>query len=151
MWVTRSEQLVSTILPQLSLSYSHLMQEWGNEAAEHLCQISIYVTDEGKADSIREKMDEYGVPHTWVKIGERPDFSHLIDQHMIDRISEATIDEKEMFSNTLLAFCGSPSLAGVVHEAKIHADIAAISSGNKYHRIEFVSESYGYSSSSNSN
>lgn len=141
--VTRSGQLISTVLPEISRSYSRLVQEWGSEATERLCQISIYVTDDSLSTDVSEKLKEFEIPGACVTIGERPDFSHLIDQHMVDRISEENCG-KEMFSNTLLAFCGSPALANVVHEAKIQADIAAISSGNKYHRIEFVSESYGY-------
>lgn len=105
-----------------------------------MCQISIIVTGGDKSGRIQEKINDFQIPRNWIKVGVRPDFPSILDQHMIERINK-----KEVFSNSLLAFCGSSRLSNAVHEAMVHANIAAISSGNEQHQMEFVSENYGYS------
>jgi hypothetical protein len=67
----------------------------------------------------------------------RPDLARIIEDHSLSMISEFEA------SQTLLAFCGSPRLAREVHVIKISNDISTSLTGNKYHQMEYVAESYG--------
>ena len=46
-------------------------------------------------------------------------------------------------SNTVLAFCGSPTLGQFINEHKISNDMVKAVTGNKKHQMDFVCESYG--------
>jgi hypothetical protein len=75
---------------------------------------------------------------------ERPDFSDIIENHTLDMITT------RRNSYSVLAFCGSPILAGELHHLKINNDMVAAVTGNKRHQMEFMSESYGGGKSSKS-
>mmetsp|Transcript_9287 Transcript_9287/g.13747 ORF Transcript_9287/g.13747 Transcript_9287/m.13747 type:complete len:959 (+) Transcript_9287:157-3033(+) len=144
-WVTRSASLASEILPDISNILEHLCQEWGEKAAKRVLQITVHVTDPNIA---HRRLLEHDLRDTSllkngiIKFG-RPIFQDIIDHNITDRIIEANSFTGKYCSNTLLAFCGSPSLANEVHRAKILTDMTTVISGNNYHCIDFVSESYG--------
>jgi len=147
-FITKSRSLVKEITPEINSVWSSLAKEWGKEAAERVCKISIFCTDkrkplplEGTSDTIFN--EAYNIPRSWLVEGQRPNIQDLMDQTMIDRISEAGAGVAPFFSKTLLAFCGSPHLANVIHEAKLRTGLSAVLSGNKHHQMHSISESYG--------
>uniref|UniRef100_A0A7S2EV36 FAD-binding FR-type domain-containing protein n=1 Tax=Ditylum brightwellii TaxID=49249 RepID=A0A7S2EV36_9STRA len=142
-WVTRSAHLVSEIFPDIVDIWDALCENWGEEAAKEVCDITVYVTDTDKdacAALVMEMEDSPLYQDGAIKF-ERPDFPQIIEDHTIDRVD----DERSPHTNTLLAFCGSPHLSSVIGSAKIVNDITKFITGNKLHQMHFVSESYSAS------
>lgn len=143
--MTRSAPLASEILPDISNIWDHLCEEWGEKAAKCVLQITVHVTD---PNIVLRRLLENDLKDTSlfkngiVKFG-RPNFQEIIDDNITDRLIEANSFIGKYCSNTLLAFCGSPALANEVHRSKILTDMTTVISGNDYHCIDFVSESYG--------
>jgi hypothetical protein len=143
-WVARSASLVSEILPEINTIWDELVSQWGVENACAVCRISIYVTD---TDQQAVALLQQELLH--LSLGgqsgcihfERPDFGAIIENHTLDRIST------RRNSVTVLAFCGSPTLARELHHLKINNDMVAAVTGHKRHQMEFMSESYGGGSS----
>ena len=147
-WITRSAPLVSKIVPDVIHIWNSLANAWGEQAANKVCNISIYITDKDKAacDALRAEIGESSLFKSGAICFCRPDIQKLIEGHTLDRIN----DERGVPTTTLLAFCGSPSLSSKIQQAKIKNDISAVITGNgPHHQMEFVSESYGASKSNN--
>ena len=146
-WITRSAPLVSKIVPDIIHIWNSLANAWGEQAANKVCNISIYITDKDKAacDALRAEIGESSLFRSGAIRFCRPDIQKLIEGHTLDRIN----DERGVPTTTLLAFCGSPSLSSKIQQAKIKNDISAVITGNGHHQMEFVSESYGASKSNN--
>jgi hypothetical protein len=137
--VTRSTSLVSKILPDLDTIYSYLVKIWGEENAASVCRVDIYVTDkdQGAVKLLkRELQDTFLFRSGCVHFG-RPDFGKVIENHTLDCITTTRN------SYSLLAFCGSPEIAGKIHQVKIGNDMVTNITGNGHHQMEFVAESYG--------
>jgi hypothetical protein len=140
-WVTRSASLVSEILPEINTIWDQLVSVWGAENAQAVCRIQIFVTD---TDQRAVALLKQELLHQSLGQGtcdsirfERPDFAEIIENHTLDMITT------RRNSYSVLAFCGSPILAGNLHHLKINNDMVAAVTGNKRHQMEFVSESYG--------
>jgi hypothetical protein len=138
-WISRSAALVSELLPIISNNYQKLVTVWGEENAHAVCAISIYVTDkdQGEIKALEDSLDES--PHfrsVSIKF-QRPDLPDIIERHTHNVICT------RKYSHSVLAFCGSPSLATKLHQAKIHNDMLTSITGNKRHQMEFVCEAYG--------
>jgi hypothetical protein len=145
-WVSRSASLVSEILPEINTIWDELVSQWGEENAQAVCRISIFVTDKDQRAVALLKQE---LLHHSLGQGrcdcihfERPDFNEIIENHTLDMITT------RRNSYSVLAFCGSPTLAGELHHLKINNDMVAAVTGNKRHQMEFVSESYGGSKGS---
>lgn len=138
-WVTRSVDFVTEILPHLQEEWDTLARAWGKDNAEAVCRISVYVTDknvEAQQFLIKE-LAEMGIP-----LGEsiqfrRPDFQQIIEDYNVEILSTMK------FSQSLLAFCGSPTVSRLLSSGKIANELLKGITGYKEHHMEFVSESYG--------
>lgn len=140
-WVARSASLVSEILPDINAIWETLVESWGEENARSVCRISVYVTDKDPVACELLKKDIYDTSlfqSGSVRFG-RPDFGRIIEDHSL----ELVCSNSRRSSYSLLAFCGSPSLAKELHQCKISNDMLMAITGNKKHSMEFVSESYG--------
>lgn len=144
-WITRSASLVSKILPDISYLWDSLCEAWGEDAAKMVCDIRIYVTDkdEQSCNALADELKPYLLGRMGVVQFNRPNIRRLIEDYTLDRI----YSERTTASNTLLAFCGSPSLSAQIHHAKTENDISTVISGHSLHKMEYVSESYGHSKS----
>jgi hypothetical protein len=140
-WVTRSASLVSEILPEINTVWDELVAQWGEENAQAVCRISIFVTDTDQraVALLKQELLNHSLGQGACDCihFERPNFSEIIENHTLDMITT------RRNSYSVLAFCGSPSLAGELHHLKINNDMVAAMTGNKRHQMEFVSESYG--------
>jgi hypothetical protein len=138
-WISRSAALVSELLPIISNKYQKLVKAWGEENAHAVCVISIYVTDKDQTEIKALKASlAAGFPFLSVDIKfQRPNLPNIIERHTQNVICT------RKYSSSVLAFCGSPSLATSLHQAKIHNDMLTSITGNKRHQIEFVCEAYG--------
>ena len=139
-WTTRSASQVSEILPEILSQYNALIDAWGFKNAQKVCRVSIHVTDPDPVacSSLQFEMEECGIQLTFGRL----DIAKWIQDHTLRMID----NHKRSYS--LLAFCGSPKLAQQVHGHKISNDMITAITGYKRHQMEFVSESYGGSSSS---
>jgi hypothetical protein len=136
-WVARSASLVAKILPEINTVWDELVSKWGEENAEAVCRVSIFVTDKDQraVASLKEELLNHSLCDC-VRF-ERPDFTEIIENHTLDMITTRGN------SYSVLAFCGSPALADELHHLKINNDMVAAVTGNESHQMEFVSESYG--------
>jgi hypothetical protein len=130
---------VSRILPDLNEIYASLVHRWGEENAAAVCDIDIYVTDKdlNAVQELQHIIEDKGLLLAKrVQFG-RSDLAKVIEQHTLQCIATTRN------SYSLLAFCGSPELAGVLHQYKISNDMVTNMTGNRHHQMEFVAESYG--------
>jgi hypothetical protein len=138
-WISRSAALVSELLPIISSNYEKLLSSWGEGSAQLVCAISIYVTDKDQTEieALKVGLDESPRFRSIAIKFQRPNLNGIVEQHTVDVIC------KRRYSRSVLAFCGSPSLATTLHQAKIHNDMLTSITGNKRHQMEFVCEAYG--------
>jgi hypothetical protein len=138
-WLTRSASQVSEILPDIINIYDSLVEKWGSQNASRVCNISVYVTDNDE-DACESLCQEFKSTDFFRNGGirfRRANLTKVIEGHTVDLVNTRTS------SRSLLAFCGSSSLAREVHYSKISNDMVTAMTGNKNHQMEFVSESYG--------
>ena len=138
-WVTRSANLVSRVIPDIERRYTSLVKAWGEEYAKEVCRVTVYITDK---DPEAVKVLKQEIQHmTLYRNGHvnfcRPDFGNLIEGHTLDMI------DSRSYSTSLLAFCGSPQLSGVIRQNKIANEMVTATTGFKHHTMDFISESYG--------
>lgn len=139
-WVCRSASLVSEILPDVNKIWVSLSAAWGKENASKVCRISIYVTDEDPGAQLYLEKEFYNLElyQKGCLYFTRPDFPSLITDHVTELIATTRN------SHSLLAYVGSPHLAGIIHRCKISNDIVtAITGHQQNHTMDYVSESYG--------
>lgn len=138
-WVARSASMVARIIPDVNEIWKNLVDVWGEENAQSVCRLSVYVTDKDCMARQILKRELRGTPlyeSGSIHFG-RPDFGRLIEDHTIDMISNRRT------SSSLLAYVGSPELAREIHRLKISNDMTTAITGNKRHQMEFVAENYG--------
>ena len=139
-WMTRSASQVSEILPDILLRWNLLVEKWGLENAQKVCNISVYVTDENKP-SCALLLKEYENTDFFRNGGivfQRPDIAKVVADHTIELINSRAS------SHSLLAFCGSQSLANEIHYCKISNDVITAMTGHcQSHTMDYISESYG--------
>jgi hypothetical protein len=136
-WTSRSASLVSEILPGINETWEHLVYLWGEERAWDACRISIYVTDKDEVAVRSLQCQLRNMSLSNCVFFERASLGDIIEQHTLDLVAS------RRNSNTVLAFCGSSSVASHLHQLKINNDMVAAITGNKRHQMEFVSENYG--------
>jgi hypothetical protein len=140
-WTSRSASLVSKILPEIGTIWDKLVAQWGEANARAVCRISIFVTD--KDQNAVALLKQQLLTHSLGRDGydcvrfERPDLAGIIENHTLDMITT------RRNSYTLLAFCGSATLAKKLHHLKINNDMVTAVTGSKKHQMDFVSDSYG--------
>ena len=139
-WTTRSASQVSEILPDILMRWELLVEKWGVENAQKVCNISIYVTDSNELSCalLRKEYENTELfRNDWITF-QRPDIMKVIEDHTIEVLNSRAN------SHSLLAFCGSPSLAKEIHHNKISNDVITTMTGHcQSHTMDYVSESYG--------
>mmetsp|Transcript_9700 Transcript_9700/g.10702 ORF Transcript_9700/g.10702 Transcript_9700/m.10702 type:complete len:179 (-) Transcript_9700:873-1409(-) len=140
-WITRSATNVSKIAPDIIECYDALVAAWGEEHAKKVCRVSFFITDPDleACHSLQSELAHTSLWRSGAFQFARPDIKAILEDHMLERI----YDSNRPTSNTLLAFCGSPTLSQFISEAKLSVDISTMITGNKYHSMDFISESYG--------
>ncbi len=139
-WITRSASQASEILPDITTRWSLLVEKWGLEKAQKVCNISIFVTDPNELSCalLRHEYENTEFHRCCGITFQRPDIARVVEDHTIELAST------RINSHSLLAVCGSPSLAREVHYNKISNDVITTMTGhNQSHTMDFVSESYG--------
>jgi len=143
-WVTRSAQLVSELAPTLDEIWRSLCDTFVDEdSAKQLCDISVYVTDPNKdvCNALAREMQHLH-PKLFASQAfhfERPDFRKIIQTHTLRLIQ----DRKKKYTNTLIAFCGSPSLSIRLKMIKAEIEMLTFVGNEMNHTTCFLSESYG--------
>lgn len=139
-WMTRSASQVSEILPDVLMRWNLLVEKWGLENAQKVCNISIYITDPNELSCalLRKEYENTEFFRNGGILFRRPDIMKVIEDHTIELINSRTN------SHSLLACCGSPSLANEVQYNKISNDVITAMTGHcQSHTMDYVSESYG--------
>lgn len=138
-WTTNCASQVAGLLPDILSQWDLLVAAWGLENALDICTISIYVTDadEKACRQLRSQIQSTSLYSNGAIKFHRANLERVIENHSIDLICTRSS------SHSLLAFCGSPTLAREVHKCKISNDMVVAITGNKKHQMDFISESYG--------
>lgn len=139
-WMTRSASQVSEILPDILMRWDLLVEKWGLEKARKVCNIAIYVTDPNELSCAMLRR-EYESTEFFRMGGitfERADIMRVIEDHTIE------VTNSRENSHSLLAVCGSPTLAKEIQYSKISHDVITAMTGHcQSHTMDYVSESYG--------
>ena len=139
-WMTRSASQVSEILPDILMLWDLLVEKWGLENVQKVCKISIYVTDPNEVSCalLRKEYENTEFFRSGRIVFQRPDIRRVIEDHTIE------LADSRVNSHSLLAVCGSSSLAKEIHYSKISNDVITAMTGHcESHTMEYVSESYG--------
>jgi hypothetical protein len=139
-WMTRSASQVSEILPDILMRWDLLVEKWGLANAQKVCNISIHVTDpnEFSCALLRKEYENTEFFRNSMITFQRPNIMKVIEDHTIELINSRAN------SHSLLAFCGSSSLANEIHYSKISNDVITAMTGHcQSHTMDYVSESYG--------
>jgi hypothetical protein len=120
-------------------TWSALVDCWGEENARTACRLQIYITDKDEAanEQLRREMESTAVDQSGAIHFGRPNLEKIIEKYNLNLIAT------RRGSCSVFAFCGSPELSLSLHRHKISKDMLTAITGNKRHRMEYVSESYG--------
>ena len=138
-WVARSASLIGEIMPDINALWDSVVEKWGIDDALKVCRFSIYCTDkvEFSVNQLRSDLSTMSLYQQGFVHFARPEFNEIIENQTLEVIDESRT------SNTLLAFCGSPQLANLIHQYQVSNFMLAAVTGHKKHQMNFVSETYG--------
>jgi len=123
------------------------VEEWGEDYAQQVLDVTIYITDKDKKESASFRAEIRNSPLFKARkvFFIRPKLPQIIEEHTL-----GLFETRPAYSSTLLAFCGGPALSGVLSEAVSNIKLLSAATGHNEHKIDFVSESYGGTKSTKS-
>ena len=125
---------------EIAKPYEALVDEWGEDYAQQVLDVTIYITDKDKkeAASFRAEIRSSPLFKARKVFFIRPKLPQIIEEHTL-----GLFETRPAYSSTLLAFCGGPALSGILSEAVSNIKLLSAATGHTAHKIDFVSESYG--------
>lgn len=140
-WIVRNAEMVSQLLPDINEQYEKLVYNWGQERANQVCRIQIYVTDKNHSNIEALKRDEHIIETAVYRAGcikfGRPNLEQLVENHTLDLVA----NHHNTYS--LLSYCGSVGLSSELQRIKVNQDLLKTITGNDNHQMEFLSECHG--------
>ena len=155
---------------EINSVYESLVEEWGEEYAAEVLDVSIYITDRDRkeASSFRAEIRNTLLYQSRKVLFIRPKLPQMINNHLMQlfkvrrrrgggvwefeqlilpyrhtHIYVSVTQTRPSHSCTLLAFCGGPQLSRIIGEAISEAQFLSAATGYGSHTIDYVSESYG--------
>lgn len=128
------------LYPEIAKPYEALVEEWGEDYAQKVLDVTIYITDKDKKESASFRAEIRNSPLFKARkvFFIRPKLPQIIEEHTL-----GLFETRPAYSSTLLAFCGGPALSGILSEAVSNIKLLSAATGHTAHKIDFVSESYG--------
>ena len=140
-WTVRTVKIAPRQLyPEINDLYESLVRDWGEDYAQKVLDVTIYITDKDKkeAASFRAEIRSSLLFKARKVFFIRPKLPNIIEEHTL-----GLFETRPAYSSTLLAFCGCPALSGILIEAVSNVKLLSAATGHTAHKIDFVSESYG--------
>lgn len=139
-WTVRSVKVARQIYPEINKVYEELVNEWGTLYASEVLKITIHITtnDTSEASQFRKEIRNSSLYKSRQVLFIRPKFQKMLEDH-----ATHLIDYRPSYSSTLVAFCGSRALSGVLSEARSTVELLCAATGNRNHVFDYVSECYG--------
>ena len=139
-WTVRSVKIARQLYPEIAKPYEALVEEWGEDYAQQVLDVTIYITDKDKkeAASFRAEIRNSPLFKARKVFFIRPKLPQIIEEHTL-----GLFETRPAYSSTLLAFCGGPALSAILSEAVSNIKLLSAATGHTAHKIDFVSESYG--------
>ena len=84
-WSVRTVKVARQLLPEINDVYESLVNEWGEDYAKEVLDISIYITDKDKsaAASFRAQIRDFALFRSKKVVFIRPKFDKLIEEHIV--------------------------------------------------------------------
>ena len=139
-WMVRGVKMARQIYPEINETYESLVQEWGEDYAREVLDVTIHITEKNKkeAASFRAEIRQSALFKSRQVFFIRPKLGKVVEEHMLHMI-----ETRQVYSSTLLAFCGGPRLSSLLSEARSNVELLTAATGYSSHRLDYVSESYG--------
>lgn len=139
-WTVRTVKVARQLYPEINDIYESLVREWGEDHAQKVLDVTIYITDKDKkeAASFRAEVRSSLLFKARKVFFIRPKLPQILEEHTL-----GLYETRPAYSSTLLAFCGGPALSGILSEAVSNIKLLSAATGHSAHKIDFVSESYG--------
>ena len=139
-WTVRTVKIARQLYPEINDLYESLVRDWGEDYAQKVLDVTIYITDKDKkeAASFRAEIRSSLLFKARKVFFIRPKLPQTIEEHTL-----GLFETRPAYSSTLIAFCGSPALSGILSEAVSNIKLLSAATGHTAHKIDFVSESYG--------
>ena len=140
-WIERSADIVQNILPLFCDLWEKLEMAWGNELANETFKFQIYCTDQNK--TLCEKLLELAQNSSLssmdgnIFVFKRPSFPAVLERHSL------ALNSTRDISSTIIAFCGSSMVGGMIKDAYVMNEIWKASIGLLGHHAELQVHSYG--------
>ena len=146
-WTVRTVKIARQLYPEINDLYESLVRDWGEDYAQKVLDVTIYITDKDKkeAASFRAEIRSSLLFKARKVFFIRPKLPQTIEEHTL-----GLFETRPAYSSTLLAFCGGPALSGILSEAVSNVKLLSAATGHREHKIDFVSESYGGTKSTKS-
>ena len=121
-------------------TYDQLVEEWGEEYAGEVLDVSIYITDKDRneAATFRAEIRNTSLFQMRKVLFIRPKLGDILEEHV-----QHLFEIRPAYSSTLVAFCGGPGLSRIIGNAISTVKLLNAATGFNSHRLDFVSESYG--------
>ena len=138
-WVTRSAHLVSQVGSDIEKLRNKLIEKWGEANVDSVCPVFIYVTDKDEkgAQLVHDELADTNLYKSGAIQFGRPNFDRILQDYNI------TLSSSREYSNSFLAFCGSPRLANQLGGLKLSNDLLKTMLGCQIHNMEYFAENYG--------
>ena len=139
-WTVRTVKVARQLYPEIAKPYEALVEEWGEDYAQKVLDVTIYITDKDRkeAASFRAEIRNSPLFKARKVFFVRPRLPQSLEEH-----TKGLFETRPAYSSTLLAFCGGPALSGILSEAVSNIKLLSAATGHSAHKIDFVSESYG--------
>ena len=139
-WTVRTVKIARQLYPEINDLYESLVRDWGEDYAQKVLDVTIYITDKDKkeAASFRAEIRSSLLFKARKVFFIRPKLPNIIEEHTL-----GLFETRPAYSSTLLAFCGGPALSAILSEAVSNIKLLSAATGHTAHKIDFVSESYG--------
>ena len=157
-WSTRSADLILKIWPEIEEYYDQLVTAWskesdeskaaGAERAVRVLKIRIHCTDTNKkaCDALVQKVSDSLLYKSGALVFDRVDIVGTLTNHseMLARTDRFDADCVNVYTKTLVGFCGHPHVGGVWDQNVHNQLIRQAMTGRDHHNIVFAQENYGH-------
>ena len=114
-WTVRTVKVARQLYPEIAKPYEALVEEWGEDYAQKVLDVTIYITDKDKkeAASFRAEIRSSLLFKARKVFFIRPKLPQIIEEHTL-----GLFETRPAYSSTLHAFCGGPAQSGIRTEER---------------------------------
>ncbi len=85
-WSVKTVKIARQILPEINETYELLVKEWGEDYAQEVLDITIYITDKNRSEaaSFRAQIRDYALFKNRKVVFIRPKLGKIVEDYVLD-------------------------------------------------------------------